>query len=59
MALVEAEILQALMKARTRLSAAAWLVVRDTHAAEDIFPERGADGNKQVDSVAGPPASSR
>ncbi len=25
------------MQARTRLSAAAWLVVQDTHAAEDIF----------------------
>ncbi len=37
MALAEAEILQALMKVRARLSAAAWLVVRDTHAAEDIF----------------------
>ncbi len=35
--LSEHEILQALMKARTRLSAAAWLVVRDTHSAEDIF----------------------
>ena len=29
--------LPALVKSRTRLSAAAWLVVRDTHAAEDIF----------------------
>jgi len=37
MSLSEPEILQALMKSRTRLSAAAWLVVRDTHAAEDIF----------------------
>lgn len=37
MKLAEPEILQALMKARTRVSAAAWLVVRDTHAAEDIF----------------------
>jgi len=35
MALSEADILQALMKARTRLSAAAWLVVRDTHARSD------------------------
>ena len=25
------------MKSRTRLSAAAWMVVRDTHMAEDIF----------------------
>jgi len=37
MNLIEPEILQALMKWRTRLSAAAWLMVRDTHAAEDIF----------------------
>lgn len=37
MNLNEQQILQALMQARTRLSAAAWLVVHDTHAAEDIF----------------------
>jgi len=37
MSLTEQDILQNLMQARTRLSAAAWLVVRDTHAAEDIF----------------------
>lgn len=37
MPLAEADILQALMQARPRLSAAVWLVVRDTHAAEDIF----------------------
>jgi RNA polymerase sigma-70 factor, ECF subfamily len=37
MNLSETEILQALMKSRTRLSAAAWVIVRDTHAAEDIF----------------------
>ena len=35
--LSEPEILQALMKSRNRVSAAAWLVVRDAHAAEDIF----------------------
>ena len=35
--LVEADILQALMQWRTRVSAAAWVVVRDAHAAEDIF----------------------
>jgi RNA polymerase sigma-70 factor, ECF subfamily len=33
----EADILQSLMKWRTRISAAVWLVVRDSHAAEDIF----------------------
>jgi RNA polymerase sigma-70 factor (ECF subfamily) len=37
MKLAEPHIIQALMKARTRLSASAWMVVRDTHAAEDIF----------------------
>ena len=37
MTLTEQQILQSLMKSRTRLSAAAWVVVRDTHAAEDIF----------------------
>jgi len=37
MNLSEHDILQALMRARVRLSAAAWLVVRDTHASEDIF----------------------
>ena len=37
MQLTEAQILQTLMQARTRISAAAWLVVRDAHAAEDIF----------------------
>lgn len=37
MTLTEQEILQALMKWRTRVSAAAWVVVQDAHAAEDIF----------------------
>lgn len=37
MNLDESAILHALMQARTRLSAAAWVVVRDAHAAEDIF----------------------
>jgi RNA polymerase sigma-70 factor (ECF subfamily) len=37
MNLNEQEILQSLMKWRTRVSAAAWVVVRDAHAAEDIF----------------------
>ncbi len=31
------QILRALMPWRTRLSAAAWIVTRDAHAAEDIF----------------------
>ena len=35
--LSEPDILQTLMKWRTRVSAAAWVVVRDAHAAEDIF----------------------
>jgi RNA polymerase sigma-70 factor (ECF subfamily) len=37
MNLNEKEILQTLMTWRTRVSAAAWVVVRDTHAAEDVF----------------------
>jgi RNA polymerase sigma-70 factor (ECF subfamily) len=35
--LTEESILQTLLQARMRLSAAVWLMVRDTHAAEDIF----------------------
>jgi hypothetical protein len=35
--LSESDILQTLMKWRTRVSAAAWIVLRDAHAAEDIF----------------------
>ena len=35
--LSEPDILQTLMKWRTRVSAAAWVVVRDAHAAEDVF----------------------
>jgi RNA polymerase sigma-70 factor (ECF subfamily) len=35
--LSEPEILQTLMTWRTRVSAAAWVVVHDAHAAEDIF----------------------
>jgi RNA polymerase sigma-70 factor (ECF subfamily) len=37
MTLSEHEVLQPLMQARVRISAAAWLMVRNTHAAEDIF----------------------
>jgi RNA polymerase sigma-70 factor (ECF subfamily) len=37
MAFDEQTILQTLMSWRNRISAAAWVVVRDTHAAEDIF----------------------
>jgi len=33
----EEKILQTLMGWRTRISAAAWIVVRDAHVAEDIF----------------------
>lgn len=33
----EDQVLQLLMRSRTRVSAVAWMVVRDTHAAEDIF----------------------
>lgn len=37
MTLSEHEVLQTLMQARVRISAAAWLMVRNTHTAEDIF----------------------
>ena len=37
MALSEQEVLRTLMKSRDRIAAAAWVVVRDAHAAEDIF----------------------
>ncbi|MBL4641823.1 MAG: sigma-70 family RNA polymerase sigma factor [Verrucomicrobiales bacterium] len=37
MALSEQDILKRLMSQRDRVSAAAWLVVRDAHTAEDIF----------------------
>lgn len=37
MTLTEEAILHCLLQARPRLSAAVWLVVRDAHAAEDIF----------------------
>ena len=37
MPLSEQEILRFLMQSRERISAAAWLVVKDAHVAEDIF----------------------
>lgn len=37
MALSEPVILQTLMNWRTRVSAAAWVIVQDAHVAEDIF----------------------
>jgi RNA polymerase sigma-70 factor (ECF subfamily) len=37
MPLSEKEILRFLMQSRERISAAAWLVVKDSHVAEDIF----------------------
>ncbi|MEO2011181.1 MAG: sigma-70 family RNA polymerase sigma factor [Pirellulaceae bacterium] len=37
MALSDQEILRTLMKSRDRIAAAAWMVVRDPHTAEDIF----------------------
>ena len=37
MTLSEHEVLPTLMQARVRISAAAWLMVRNTHTAEDIF----------------------
>ncbi|MBC8217165.1 MAG: sigma-70 family RNA polymerase sigma factor [Planctomycetes bacterium] len=37
MAISEQDILQILLKSRDRIAATAWVIVRDTHAAEDIF----------------------
>lgn len=37
MPFTESVILQILMKWRSRISAAAWVIIRDAHAAEDIF----------------------
>jgi RNA polymerase sigma-70 factor (ECF subfamily) len=37
MTLSQRDILQTLMRARDRIAAAAWVVVRDAHTAEDIF----------------------
>ncbi len=37
MTLSEQDILRIVMKSRDRISAAAWIVLRDAHAAEDIF----------------------
>ena len=37
MTISEQDILRTLLKSRDRIVAAAWVVVRDVHAAEDIF----------------------
>ncbi|MHC4166693.1 MAG: RNA polymerase sigma factor [Planctomycetota bacterium] len=37
MTISEQDILRTLLKSRDRIAAAAWVVVRDAHAAEDIF----------------------
>ena len=37
MTISEQDILRTLMKSRNRIAAAAWVVVRDAHAAEDIY----------------------
>ncbi|MEO1994512.1 MAG: sigma-70 family RNA polymerase sigma factor [Planctomycetaceae bacterium] len=37
MALLENDILRILMKSRDRIAAAAWIIVRDAQASEDIF----------------------
>ncbi len=39
MTISEQDILRTLMKSRDRIAAAAWVVVRDAHAAEDIFQD--------------------
>lgn len=55
MKLTEQDILRSLMQARTRLSAAAWLVLRDTHGAEDIFQNvtlKAMNGGQTFESEA-------
>ena len=37
MALTQEDVVRTLLAARTRISASAWIVVRDVQAAEDIF----------------------
>jgi len=39
MAISEQKILRTLMQSRDRIAAAAWVLVRDAHAAEDIFQD--------------------
>ncbi len=39
MAISEQDILRTLMKSRDRIAAAAWVVVRDAHTAEDTFQD--------------------
>jgi len=47
MILSEQDILRIVMKSRDRIAAAAWVVVRDAHAAEDIFQNVALKALKQ------------
>ena len=47
MNLSEQDILRIVMKSRDRIAAAAWVVVRDAHAAEDIFQNVALKALKQ------------
>ena len=47
MTLSEQDILRIVMKSRDRIAAAAWVVVRDAHAAEDIFQNVALKALKQ------------
>jgi RNA polymerase sigma-70 factor (ECF subfamily) len=55
MALTQEEIIRTLLGARSRLVAAAWLVVRDAHVAEDIFQSmtiKAIDGRSEFEREA-------
>ncbi len=51
MKLSEQDILRIVMKSRDRIAAAAWMVVRDAHAAEDIFQNVALKALKQESGV--------
>ena len=53
MTISEQDILRTLMKSRDRIAAAAWVVVRDTHAAEDIFQNVALKALTKEVSVSG------
>ena len=53
MKLSEQDILRIVMKSRDRIAAAAWVVVRDAHAAEDIFQNVAIKTLKKIDGHPG------
>ena len=59
MALDQQEIVQTLLAARMRISAAAWLIVRDAQTGEDIFQDVSVKARRPTCSLTGSPNSSR